>query len=71
MGLKRETGELIEAIKSGDREHMKEEIGDVLLHVMFQAEIASGAGEFDIEDVIGGLVESLNAGIRIFTGPKK
>ena len=58
-GLKEETRELIEAIKSGDREHMKEELGDVLLHVMFQAEIASGEGEFDIEDVIDGLVKKL------------
>ncbi|MDD4013237.1 MAG: MazG nucleotide pyrophosphohydrolase domain-containing protein [Candidatus Omnitrophica bacterium] len=58
-GLKEETRELIEAIKSGDREHMKEETGDVLLHVMFQAQIASREGTFDIEDVIDGLVKKL------------
>lgn len=58
-GLKEETRELIEAIKSGDRDHMKEELGDVLLHVMFQSQIASDEGEFDIEDVIGNLVEKL------------
>ncbi|HPN72956.1 MAG TPA: MazG nucleotide pyrophosphohydrolase domain-containing protein [Candidatus Omnitrophota bacterium] len=58
-GLEEETRELIEAIKSGDREHMKEELGDVLLHVMFQAEIASESGAFDAEDVISGLVEKL------------
>ena len=58
-GLKEETRELIEAIKIGNRDDIKEELGDVLLHVMFQAQIASGEGEFDIEDVIGGLVEKL------------
>lgn len=58
-GIREETGELIEAIKSGNVEHLKEELGDVLLHVMFQAEIASGEGKFDIEDVIEGLIEKL------------
>jgi tetrapyrrole methylase family protein / MazG family protein len=70
-GLREETRELIGAIKSGDREHMKEEIGDVLLHVMFQAEIASGEGEFDIEDVIHGLVEKLKRRHPHIYGNKK
>lgn len=38
---------------------MQEELGDILLHVMFNAQIASGAGKFDIEDVIAGLIEKL------------
>jgi tetrapyrrole methylase family protein/MazG family protein len=58
-GLREETLELIEAIESGDADHMKEELGDVLLHVMFQAQIASKKNKFDIEDVIDGLIKKL------------
>ena len=58
-GLKEETQELINAIRNKDIDNMKEEIGDVLLHVMFQAQIASKENKFDIEDVIDGLIEKL------------
>ena len=58
-GLREETRELIHAIKSADPGHMKEELGDVLLHVMFQAQIASKGGRFDIEDVIDVLIKKL------------
>ncbi|MGD8167723.1 MazG family protein [Herbiconiux sp. P16] len=51
--LVEETHELIEAIESGDREEMIEELGDVLYQVIFHADIASHTpGEdFDIQDV--------------------
>ncbi len=58
-GLQEETGELIRAIKNGDVDNMKEELGDVLLHVMFQAQIASKNKEFDIEEVIDVLIKKM------------
>lgn len=51
--LVEESWELIDAIESGDREEMIEELGDVLYQVLFHADIAAHtAGEdFDIQDV--------------------
>ena len=57
--LREETRELIEAIKNKDFDNIKEELGDVLLHVMFHAQIASKENKFDIEDVIGVLIKKL------------
>ena len=57
--LKEETQEFIVEVKNRDYEHMKEELGDILLQVMFHAKIASKDGRFDIEDVIGGLIKKL------------
>jgi len=57
--LKEETLECIEAIKGGDDEHIKEELGDVLLQVMFHAQIAAKNKRFDIEDVIDGLIKKI------------
>ena len=57
--LKEETKELIQAIKNEDFENMEEELGDVLLQVMFHSQIASKEKKFDIEDVIDGLMRKL------------
>lgn len=61
--LTEEAGEAVEAIESGDRQHLAEELGDVLLQVLFHARVAEDAaaeGErFDIDDVAGTLVEKL------------
>ncbi|MCX7927536.1 MAG: MazG family protein [Candidatus Omnitrophica bacterium] len=57
--LREEIRELIEAINHKDTEHIKEELGDILLHVMFQAQIAQKKGLFDIEDVIEELIDKL------------
>ncbi|OGS21772.1 MAG: hypothetical protein A2252_06490 [Elusimicrobia bacterium RIFOXYA2_FULL_39_19] len=57
--LKEETREFIEAAASGNDAHMKEELGDVLLQVMFHAEIARTEKRFDIEDVIDTLIKKL------------
>lgn len=46
-----ECSELIEAIDNLDYEHMLEELGDVLLNVIMQTEIANESGKFDMEDV--------------------
>ena len=45
-----ETYEVIEAIESNNSSELKEELGDLLLHVLFQAELCSEKGEFDIFD---------------------
>ena len=54
-----EVFELIEAIESGDVAHIREELGDVLLQVVFHAQIAQDAGTFTIDDVAGGIAEKL------------
>lgn len=46
-----ETAELLEAIDHNDLPHMREELGDVLLQVVFHAQIAAEAGHFDFDDV--------------------
>lgn len=54
-----EAFELIEAINQQDDEKMKEELGDVLLQVVFHSQIASERGSFQIEDVVKSLNEKL------------
>lgn len=46
-----EAYEAVEALRSGDPEHMKEELGDVLLQVVLHSEIASETQAFDLQDV--------------------
>lgn len=46
-----EAYEAVDAIESGDAEHLREELGDVLLQVVLQSQIAADAGEFTIDDV--------------------
>lgn len=46
-----ECSELLDTIDRGDMEHMREELGDVLLQVVMHAQIAAEAGHFDLEDV--------------------
>jgi XTP/dITP diphosphohydrolase len=48
--LLEETHETLEAIDSGDADHLREELGDLLLQIYFHAAIASEAGEFTIDD---------------------
>ncbi|MEH7251224.1 nucleoside triphosphate pyrophosphohydrolase [Neobacillus niacini] len=47
-----ETFEVIEAIDSGDIDHLVEELGDVLLQVLLHAQIGEDEGYFAIEDII-------------------
>ncbi|MFE7898787.1 nucleoside triphosphate pyrophosphohydrolase [Streptomyces sp. NPDC057424] len=60
-----EAYELVEAIEEGDRDELREELGDVLLQVVFHSRIAEEArpeeGEtpFSIDDVAGGIVAKL------------
>lgn len=61
--LVEECYELVQAVEDGDRAGMREELGDVLLQVLFHSRIAAetpgGAGGFDIDDVADGLVDKL------------
>ncbi|MGG3560793.1 nucleoside triphosphate pyrophosphohydrolase [Neobacillus rhizosphaerae] len=50
-----ETYEVIDAIDSGDIDHLIEELGDVLLQVMLHAQIGADDGYFSVDDVIEGL----------------
>jgi MazG family protein len=57
--LREEAREVREAIDEGDPEHLQEELGDLLLQVVFHAQIAREHGEFDMNDVIRGLIRKL------------
>jgi XTP/dITP diphosphohydrolase len=59
--LVEEAYETIEAIESGDRDHLREELGDLLLQVMFHSRIAAEHPDapFDVDDVAGQIVEKL------------
>ncbi len=50
--LLEETYELIEAIENKDYKGIKEELGDLLLQIIFHSKIAKDEGRFNIEDVI-------------------
>ena len=59
--LVEEAHEVVHAIDTGDRAHLAEELGDVLLQVVFHARVAeeAGAEAFDIDTVAGLLVDKL------------
>lgn len=50
--LLEETYELIEAIEDEQNENIKEELGDLLLHIIFQTELAFENNKFSLDDVI-------------------
>jgi XTP/dITP diphosphohydrolase len=53
-----EAYETYEALESGSSEHLREELGDLLLQIAFHARIASESG-WDLDDVAGDLVDKL------------
>lgn len=57
--LLEETYEVIEAIDAKSPEHLKEELGDLLLQPIFHSVIAEEAGQFDISDILSTLCEKL------------
>jgi len=57
--LLEETYETLEAIEAGDDAHLREELGDLLLQILFHAVIAEEQGRFDIDDVAADLVVKL------------
>ncbi len=51
--------ELADAITEGDWKGIKEELGDMLLHIIFYAKIGSEQKQFELEEVINGICEKL------------
>ena len=67
--LLEETYEVIEAINNNDYEALKEELGDLLLHIIFQAELASEKKMFKIDNSINNINNKLiNRHPHIFDG---
>lgn len=69
--LKEETEELVEAIKADDIDNIIEELGDVLMQVVYQAKLGERQGFYAIEDVL----EAINLKLRrrhpyVFDGVK-
>lgn len=54
-----ETYELTDAITENDWKSIKEELGDLLLHIVFYSKIASEQNQFSIEDVLAGISKKL------------
>ena len=54
-----ESAEVLDAIESGDQKNLCEELGDLLLQVVFHAQLAQENGDFNIEDVARGINEKL------------
>lgn len=59
--LVEETYELLEAIETDNRPAMREELGDVLLHVVFHAQLAEERGEFGLPEVVAGIADKMVA----------
>lgn len=57
--LLEETHEVLDAIDADDGDRLREELGDVLLQVVFHAQLAADDGEWDVDDVARGIVEKL------------
>jgi len=54
-----ETYELADAILNEDIDEIKEEVGDIMLHMVFYAKIASETGDFDIADALNSVCDKL------------
>ena len=54
-----EAYEAADAIESGDPDHIREELGDVLLQVVLQSQVAADAGNFTIDDVCSAIDEKM------------
>jgi XTP/dITP diphosphohydrolase len=54
-----EAYEVVDAITNGDRDAIAEELGDLLLQVILQAQIASEYGHFSLEEIARGIAEKL------------
>ena len=57
--LLEETHEVLEAIDADDSDLLREELGDVLLQVVFHAQMAADDGAWDVDDVAEGIVRKL------------
>ena len=57
--LVEETYEVLDAIRSDDESDLREELGDLLLQVLFHSRIAQAHGVFELDDVAGALIAKL------------
>ena len=57
--LLEEANEALEAIDEGDADHLKEELGDVLMQILFHCMLADQRGDFDLNGVIAGITEKM------------
>lgn len=57
--LLEEAHEALDAIDAGDRDALRDELGDVLLQVVFHAQMAADDGAWDVDDVADGIVRKL------------
>ena len=57
--LVEEAYEVVEAVQSGDMVHLCEELGDLLLQVVFHGELGSETGVFDLDRIAHGIAEKL------------
>jgi tetrapyrrole methylase family protein / MazG family protein len=57
--LLEEAHEVLDAIDGGDPERLRDELGDLLLQVVFHAQMAADEGRFDVDDVADGIVRKL------------
>lgn len=58
--LQEESAEALEAIDTGDEQHLREELGDLLLQIYFHAVIAEESGAFTIDDVARGISDKMH-----------
>ena len=65
-----ETYEVLEALDSGDKGRFCNELGDLLLQIVFHAQIAKENGDFDIGDDHGGLQKLISRHPHIFGNVK-
>jgi XTP/dITP diphosphohydrolase len=54
-----EAQEVYETLESGDSDHLREELGDLLMQVVFHARIAAEAEDWDVDDVAAGITAKL------------
>ena len=54
-----ETYEVVDAIDNKDMANLREELGDVLLQVVFHSQLAEEAGQFTLEDVINDVTQKM------------
>jgi len=59
-----EAYEVADAIERDDRDSLREELGDLLLQVVFHARMAEEEKSFDFDDVAGAIADMIRAGFR-------
>ncbi len=57
--LLEESYEVLDALDRDDAEDLRDELGDLLLQIVMQADLAASAGRFTIDDVIAGVVDKM------------